>query len=418
MKRVNQIIFSVLLLLTTSLSFAADISIDNPYVREVPPGQQISASFMTLKNNTDADIALIKASSDVAKTVELHEHVHKDGMMQMRQVPKIVIPAHGETALKPGGFHIMLIGLQRKIKAGDKVNLSLEFDNGSKETVTATVKKIMMGMMKGGMKGMNHKQHMGGEMSKMGNIEKMRHLNPMPNLMKVIKTSGDKLNLSKQQKETLQQHAKTRRAEVKELFAKVAKLEMELRDATLKGESISRIDQIANSLMLARQNIINTKASCADDLRTILDEKQFQKVMDIYKKDFAQKEAFSDDMAGKMKMIKHVNPMPNLMMVIKKMGDKLNLSEKQAAALKQWRDEREPVMKKQYAEIIKLENEIQQAALENAPTEKLAGLSDAIMQERTKVIRGKAFCRDKMNQILEPEQFKKVVELYKANFMM
>jgi copper(I)-binding protein len=68
--------------------------------------------------------------------------------MEMRQVDEIKIPAHGETVLKPGGYHIMLIGLTRKIKAGDLVDLTLEFNNDKQQTVKAEVKKIMQGMKK------------------------------------------------------------------------------------------------------------------------------------------------------------------------------------------------------------------------------------------------------------------------------
>ena len=148
MKNAWQIIFSLSLMLTGAVSFAKDLSVDAPYVREVPPGVMTSASFLTLKNDTDKAIALIKVHSDVAKNIELHEHTHKDGMMEMRQVNRINIPAHGETVLKPGGYHIMLIGLTRKIKSGDKVEIELEFDNGEKQKIMAEVKSVMKGMMK------------------------------------------------------------------------------------------------------------------------------------------------------------------------------------------------------------------------------------------------------------------------------
>ena len=118
-----------------------------------------------------------------------------------------------------------------------------------------------------------------------------------------------------------------------------------------------------------------------------------------------------------MAMLKHVSPMPSLMMVVKKMGDKLGLNEKQLAKLKQWREERGPIMKKHYKAIVQLESEIYDAALNNAPHEKIAQLADSIMQNRIKVIRGKAFCRDKMKEILKPEQYKKVLTLYKENFI-
>jgi copper(I)-binding protein len=394
-----------------NLSFAKGVSVDTPYVREVPPGQMISASFMTLKNDSDKEIALIKASSDVAKTVELHEHVHEDGMMKMRQVPKIVIPANGTTELKPGGYHIMLIGLQRKIKAGDKIELNLEFDNGDKETITATVKKVMMGMMKGNkMGGMKAMQHGAMKMD-------TTHLNPMPNLMKVFKKSPEKLNLSPEQAKKLKAGIAERSPKIKDLFKAVTKYEKEILQAALADKPLSEIDQLANNIVQERLNIINSKAGCAESVKAILDEKQFANLQATYKESYAKKLEYADDMQGKMAMLKHVNPMPNLMIVVKKMSDKLNLTEKQAGKLKQWHDERGPVMNKQYKTIVKLENDLQEAALNNAAPEKLAELADGIMQNRMKVMRGKAFCRDKIKEILKPEQYKKILELYKTNFI-
>ncbi len=148
MKNLSLIIFSLTLALSSTLTFARDLSIVAPYVREVPPGLTTSASFLTIINESEQDISLIKASSDVAKHVELHEHVHDNGMMKMRQVKTIKIPAHGKTVLKPGGYHIMLIGLTRKIKAGDWVDLTLEFSNAQQQTIKAEVKKIIQGMKK------------------------------------------------------------------------------------------------------------------------------------------------------------------------------------------------------------------------------------------------------------------------------
>ncbi len=396
--------FSITLFLYAGSGFAKGMSVDNPYVREVPPGQMTSATFLTIKNDSDKDVALIKANSDVAKHVELHEHVHDNGMMKMRQVPKIIIPAKGETVLKPGGYHIMLIGLNRKIKAGDIVDLTLEFDNGDKKPIKAEVKKIMQGMKMGNMKGM-HKMKMD-----------KAHLNPMPNLMRVFKTTPEILNLSAEQTATLKKGIEERGPKIQALFKKVTTLEKELNQAALDDKPLSTLDQLATKIVQNRLGIINGKAGCAESVKAVLNKDQFAKLQSTYKGKFAKKQHYSDDMQGKIAMLKHVNPMPNLMLVVKKMADKLNLSDKQAAKLKQWRDERGPVMDKQYKTIVKLENDLQDAALNNAAPEKLAELADAIMQNRIKVIRGKAFCRDKVKDILNPDQYKKVIELYKANF--
>jgi len=412
MKSFIQLLLTTALLLSAGLSFAKGVSIGDPYVREVPPSVPTSASFLILKNDSDKEIALIKATSDVAKNVELHEHVHKDGMMKMRQVQKISVPANGETALKPGGYHIMLIGLTRKIKSGDVIDLSLEFDDGSQQAIKATVKKVMMGMMKGmkkgGMKGMKMGGKDKGAMSK--------HTNPMPNLMKVYMKMGDKLNLSKEQTDKLKTGMAERGPKIKELTAMVAKIEAEINAAAFGDKPIETIDQLANNLMQERLSIIKGKTACRESVKEILDEKQFKKMVELYRANFMPKPKMNE-MQAKMAMKKHTNPMPNLMMVVKKIGDKLNLSEDQKAKLKEWSDMRGPVMAKQYKAVMKMEAALKEAALNNAPVEKIAALSDGIMQERMKIIRGKALCRDNMKRILDDKQYNKVKELYQANFM-
>jgi len=143
--------------LITTLFFVAGLSaqsveVSGIYVREVPPNLPNSAAFMELKNLTDKPVALISAASAAAKTVELHEHVNVDGMMQMRQIPKIDIPAAGTTMLQPGGLHVMLIGLTQKLKAGENVTITLNFSDGESITLEAPVKKVAGMMMQQKMK--------------------------------------------------------------------------------------------------------------------------------------------------------------------------------------------------------------------------------------------------------------------------
>lgn len=141
---------SVLLGVLASASLLAQpIEVENPYVREVPPNMPNSAAFMTLKNATDKAVSLVSAASDAAATVELHEHAMVDGMMQMRQIPEIKIPANGSTLLKPGGLHVMLIGLTRKLKSGEDVTVTLNFSNGESMTISTPVKKVAHGMNMG-----------------------------------------------------------------------------------------------------------------------------------------------------------------------------------------------------------------------------------------------------------------------------
>jgi hypothetical protein len=121
---------------------AAEVKVENAYIRAVPPGQPNSAAFLTLVNNSAKAHSVKSATSPVAATVELHTHTNNNGVMEMRQVPQIDIPANGKTELKPGGLHIMLIGLKQPLKAGEKANVSLQFEDGSNTTVSAAIQEV------------------------------------------------------------------------------------------------------------------------------------------------------------------------------------------------------------------------------------------------------------------------------------
>lgn len=147
----KKIILAALLILSSN-AFAGSVSVEDAYVRLLPPTLPNTGAFMVFKNSGDTDIAAISVESDVAEVVEMHTHIHKDGIMKMRQVEKIDIPAHGETALQPGGFHIMLIGLKQPLELGQMVDMKVNFDDGSSEEIKAEVKNVMAGMqMKEGM---------------------------------------------------------------------------------------------------------------------------------------------------------------------------------------------------------------------------------------------------------------------------
>lgn len=107
-----------------------DIEITDAFVQIVPHSTKSAAAFLTITNNTDQDIALLSAQSTISKNTELHQHIHQDnGVMQMVQVPQILIKSHSSTALAPGGYHIMFINLLKPLAQGQKVSLSLHFSN-------------------------------------------------------------------------------------------------------------------------------------------------------------------------------------------------------------------------------------------------------------------------------------------------
>jgi hypothetical protein len=140
------------LLLLPALGLAADVLVEDPYARAVPPGQPNSAVFMALTNTGEAARALVAAESEAAATVELHTHSMQDGMMRMRRIERIELPDGQRVVLEPGGLHVMLIGLAEQLQPGMDVALTLIFDDGSRMPVTAPVRRID-GAMGGGMHG-------------------------------------------------------------------------------------------------------------------------------------------------------------------------------------------------------------------------------------------------------------------------
>lgn len=144
-------IFATLLLTgaigLTQAAETPEIEIVNAYARAVPPSAPNSAAFMLIHNHSDAERHLISAESDVSEVTELHNHINDDGVMRMRQVPRITVPAKGSVELKPGSFHVMLIGLEKPLKEGDQVHLKLNFDDGSQQQLAIKAKKMMHKMM-------------------------------------------------------------------------------------------------------------------------------------------------------------------------------------------------------------------------------------------------------------------------------
>ena len=148
-----------LLLAGTALAQSA-IEISDPYARTSRPGAPTGAAFMVLKNTGSEDDRLISASSDIAARVELHTHINQDGVMKMRQVQQIELAAGGTTELKPGGLHIMLIDVPKRLHVDDEVGIKLVFDDGSSQAISAPVKSVTGGMMKhGAMKDTMHGGH-------------------------------------------------------------------------------------------------------------------------------------------------------------------------------------------------------------------------------------------------------------------
>lgn len=124
----------------TQMDMGSDKAMDMPM--EDMEMEPMSAAFMTITNTTGEEVRLTGGSTNASTTVEIHEVV--DGTM--RPIDGGLVIAAGDTStLKPGGNHVMLMGLTRDLEAGDEVELTLTFSDGESLKVMAPVKDVASG---------------------------------------------------------------------------------------------------------------------------------------------------------------------------------------------------------------------------------------------------------------------------------
>jgi len=122
-------------------SGAVAISISDAWARPGPAGGQ-SAAYFTIKNTSGTADALLSGTSPGAAPVELHEtSTDGNGMMGMHPVTRLDVPAGGSVQLKPGSYHLMLMGLTGDLVAGKTIPLDLVFERAGKVVVAAEIRQ-------------------------------------------------------------------------------------------------------------------------------------------------------------------------------------------------------------------------------------------------------------------------------------
>jgi len=118
---------------------AQSVSVKDAWIRGTVQGQNATGAFMELTGKSNA--RLVAAASPAAKNVEVHNMKVENGVMKMFPVDGIDLPVGKPVKLAPGGYHVMLMGLQKPLNAGDKVPLQLTFELADKkrETVDLSV---------------------------------------------------------------------------------------------------------------------------------------------------------------------------------------------------------------------------------------------------------------------------------------
>jgi len=133
--------------LTAAMPCAAEVTVNDAWVRGTVTGQKVTGAFMQLTSPTAT--SLVSVTTPAAKTAEIHEMKADGGMIRMKAIDRLPLPAATAVDLKPGGYHVMLFDLTKPLVAGDVIPLTLTFEDaaGRKSTleVKASVKALTAG---------------------------------------------------------------------------------------------------------------------------------------------------------------------------------------------------------------------------------------------------------------------------------
>jgi periplasmic copper chaperone A len=129
---------SMLLLASPAWAQTSSVSVTQAWARATAASQKVGGAFLTL-TDTGAPDQLLSASSPVAEMAQLHRTVAEDGVMKMLPVAALDLQPGVTVELKPGGYHLMLMGLKQKLEVGATFPLTLTFAKAPPVTVTVTV---------------------------------------------------------------------------------------------------------------------------------------------------------------------------------------------------------------------------------------------------------------------------------------
>lgn len=120
-------VLACLVLAACPLAAHAEVKAKDAWVRATVPAQKSTGAFMTLTSTED--VKVVKVTSPVAKIVEIHETISRDGVMAMEALKELALPAGKPVELRPGGKHVMLLGLSKQVSQGEEVPLVLTVED-------------------------------------------------------------------------------------------------------------------------------------------------------------------------------------------------------------------------------------------------------------------------------------------------
>ncbi|KAA3621767.1 MAG: copper chaperone PCu(A)C [Proteobacteria bacterium] len=114
----------------------------DPWIPAAPPNVGTLAGYVEVRNGTDQPLVIVRATSPAFEEVTFHRTETDEGLVRMIEVPDLPLPPGGSFALKPGGYHLMLIAPRQPLRAGDNVEVTLAAADGRRFDVTFEVRRM------------------------------------------------------------------------------------------------------------------------------------------------------------------------------------------------------------------------------------------------------------------------------------
>jgi copper(I)-binding protein len=139
MSKAAFVLVALLLLVGAASAQTGPVEVKNAWARATPGKAETGAAYLTIQAATPD--RLIAVSTPVADKAEPHEMTMQGGVMRMRSLATIDLPAGQAVVLKPGATHIMLVGLKQPLRVGESFPLTLQFEKAGKREVNVVVEK-------------------------------------------------------------------------------------------------------------------------------------------------------------------------------------------------------------------------------------------------------------------------------------
>ncbi len=140
-KKSISLLWLATLLISACGSSSAELTVQDAWARPAINGNN-GAAYFIIENDTSSEDTLLSVTSDIASAVEVHmSMMDGNGVMSMQMQEAVTVPSGKTLEFKPGGLHVMLIGLNQDLKIGDTISLTLNFEKTGSRTIEVTVKE-------------------------------------------------------------------------------------------------------------------------------------------------------------------------------------------------------------------------------------------------------------------------------------